>query len=71
MLDTQVLQKKQIDEEILKENLRLNALMEEDRVNAICIDESIEKKRYTERLLGAKAIMKQIQENEVVTYDCG
>ena len=42
-------------------------MMEVDRVNAIQIEEEINKKRKEERLIGAMKIMEQIQENEQVT----
>ena len=48
------------------EEQRLDTMMEVDRVNSIKVEEEIEKKKKTERLLGAMKIMEQIQENEQV-----
>jgi Trichohyalin-plectin-homology domain len=50
----------------LEEQKRLDEMMEVDRVNAVRIEENIEKKRKEERLIGALKIMEQIEENEQV-----
>lgn len=46
------------------EDKRLDLEMERDRINAIRIQEEIERKRREERLIGAMKIMEQIKENE-------
>lgn len=62
--DAQILEKSQIQGEMHTEEKRLDVMMEADRVNAIRIEEEIERKRKEERLLGAMKVMEQIQENE-------
>merc|ERR1711976_28877 len=62
--DAQILEKSQISREMETEEKRLDLMMEADRVNAIKIEEEIERKRKEERLLGAMKVMEQIQENE-------
>jgi hypothetical protein len=60
------LKKGQIQKEMKVEEKRLDQMMELDRLNAIKIDEEIERKRKDEKLIGAMKIMEQIQENEQV-----
>ena len=64
--DAQILEKNQIRGEMETEERRLDLMMSADRVNAIKIEEEIERKRKEERLLGAMKVMEQIQENEQV-----
>merc|ERR1711976_635448 len=51
--DAQILEKGQIRNEMETEEKRLDLMMEADRVNAIKIEEEIDRKRKEERLLGA------------------
>ena len=46
--DAQLVEKKQIKQEVKEEEKRLDLMMEIDRVNAIKIQEEIEKKRKTD-----------------------
>jgi len=62
--DAQILEKDVVKKEMVHEEKRLDQMMEVDRVNAIQIEEEINKKRKEERLIGAMKIMEQIQENE-------
>ena len=64
--DAQILEKGHIKGEMETEEKRLDLMMEADRVNAIRIEEEIDRKRKEERLLGAMKVMEQIQENEQV-----
>lgn len=66
--DAQILEKGQIQKEMKVEEKRLDQMMELDRLNAIKIDEEIERKRKDEKLIGAMKIMEQIQENEQVSW---
>ncbi len=61
--DAQLEEKKLIKQEIKEEDKRLDLMMEIDRVNAIKIQEEIEKKRKVDMKQGAKVILKQIEEN--------
>ncbi len=47
--DTQLLEKKQIKKEVTDEEQRLDIMMELDRLNAIQIQEAIDKKRHEEQ----------------------
>lgn len=62
--DTQLLEKDLIKKEIQEEDKRLDEMMEIDRMNALRLEEEIEKKRKEERLVGAMKIMEQIEDNE-------
>lgn len=64
--DAQLLEKDQITHELTDEEKRLDDMMEIDRVNAIRMEEEIQRKIRQERLIGAKKIMDQIAENEQV-----
>jgi len=64
--DTQILEKRLVKKEIEEEEKRLDVMMEIDRVNALRIDEEIERRRKEERLVGAMRVMEQIEENEQV-----
>ena len=66
--DAQILEKSQIRKEMKTEEKRLDQMMELDRVNALKIEEDIDRKRKEERLIGAMKIMEQIQENEQVKH---
>ena len=68
--DAQILEKSQIRKEMKTEEKRLDQMMELDRVNALKIEEDIDRKRKEERLIGAMKIMEQIQENEQVKHYC-
>ena len=65
--DAQVLEKEEIGKEMTAEEKRLDQMMEYDRVNAIKVEEGIDKKRAEERRLGALKVMEQIDTNEQVT----
>lgn len=62
--DAQIVEKGQVRQEMEHEEIRLDDMMEVDRVNAIKVESSIDKTRKEQRLLGAMKIMEQIQENE-------
>lgn len=62
--DAQILEKGIIVKEYAQEEKRLDEMMEVDRMNALRIEEEIERKRKEERLIGAMKIMEQIEENE-------
>lgn len=62
--DAQVLEKKQIKKEILDEDRRLDQMMEVDRLNAIKMQEEIERHRHEEQREGAKIIVKQMENNQ-------
>jgi hypothetical protein len=47
--DAQVVEKQQIKREVVDEEKRLDIMMEVDRVNAIRIQEEIEKRRHLEQ----------------------
>lgn len=61
--DAQLVEKEQIKREIKEEDKRLDMMMEIDRVNAIKVQEEIEKKRKHDQYDGAKMILKQIEVN--------
>lgn len=67
--DAQLQEKDIIRKEQLHEQKRLDQMMEVDRVNALRVEEEIERKRKEERLIGAMKIMEQIEENEKVYFD--
>ena len=62
--DAQLLEKQQIKKELEEENKRLDIMMEIERLNAIKIQEEIEKKRHQQIKEGASMVLKQIEENE-------
>ncbi|CAF1466282.1 unnamed protein product, partial [Adineta ricciae] len=62
--DAQVLEKRQIKKEIVEEDKRLDMMMEIDRLNALKIQEEIEKRRHLQNKLGASLVLKQIEELE-------
>ena len=64
--DAQILEKDLIRKEMDEETRRLDQMMEVERVNAIRIEEEIERQRKEERMIGALKIMEQIEENEQV-----
>lgn len=64
--DAQILEKDLIRKEMDGENRRLDQMMEVERVNALRIEEEIERQRKEERMIGALKIMEQIEENEQV-----
>jgi len=64
--DAQCVEKGVIKKEIETEEKRLDNEMEVDRVNAIRIEEEIERKRKNERMIGAMMVMDQIKHNEQV-----
>lgn len=66
--DAQLLEKDVIKKEQQQEQRRLDDMMEIDRLNAIRIEEEIERKRKEEKLIGAMKIMEQIEENEKVSF---
>ena len=47
--DAQVVEKQQIKKEVVDEEKRLDTMMEVDRLNAIRIQEEIEKRRHLEQ----------------------
>lgn len=61
--DAQLAEKQQIKKEVKDEDKRLDLMMEIDRVNAIKVQEEIEKKRKEDQHSGAKMILKQIEVN--------
>lgn len=64
--DAQLLEKDIIKKEQLEEQKRLDEMMEIDRINALRMEEEIERRRKEERLVGAMKIMEQIGDNEKV-----
>ena len=62
--DAQILEKKLVNGEMQTEEKRLDQMMEVDRLNAIRMQEEIERKRREERLVGATQILEQIADNE-------
>ncbi|XP_013412315.1 cilia- and flagella-associated protein 45-like [Lingula anatina] len=62
--DAQVLEKGHIKTEMEEEEKRLDMMMEVERVNAIAMQEEIEKRRKEEKLLGAAKVLEQIQDND-------
>ncbi len=62
--DHQLKEKTDMKKDLKDEDKRLDLEMERDRINAIRIQEEIERKRREERLIGAMKIMEQIKENE-------
>lgn len=64
--DAQVIEKNKIKKELETEERRLDHEMEVDRINAIKIEEEIERKRRNERMIGAMTIMDQIKHNQMV-----
>lgn len=64
--DHQLKEKAEIKKDLKDEDRRLDLEMDRDRVNAIRIQEEIERKRREEKLIGAMKIMEQIKENEQV-----
>lgn len=66
--DHQLKEKAEIKKDLKDEDRRLDLEMDRDRVNAIRIQEEIERKRREEKLIGAMKIMEQIKENEQVQW---
>jgi len=62
--DAQVLEKQQIKKELVEEDKRLDMMMEIDRLNALKIQEEIERRRQLQAKEGASMVLKQIEENE-------
>lgn len=61
--DAQLLEKQQMKNEIEQESLRLDTMMELDRINAIKAAEDIDEMRQKQRYLGAQQLLKQIESN--------
>jgi len=61
--DAQLLEQLKMKNETAKEDLRLDTMMEVDRINAIKAAEDIEEMKQRQRFLGAQQLMKQIQSN--------
>ncbi|CAF3612797.1 unnamed protein product [Rotaria sp. Silwood1] len=62
--DAQILEKHQIKKEMAEEDKRLDMMMEIERLNALKIQEEIERRRHLQAKEGAGMILKQIEENE-------
>ncbi|CAF3721300.1 unnamed protein product [Rotaria sp. Silwood1] len=62
--DAQILEKHQIKKEMAEEDKRLDMMMEIERINALKIQEEIERRRHLQAKEGAGMILKQIEENE-------
>ncbi|UJR34267.1 hypothetical protein I4U23_021671 [Adineta vaga] len=62
--DAQVLEKRQIKKEVKEEDKRLDMMMEVDRLNALKIQDEIEKRRHLQNKEGASMVLKQIEELE-------
>jgi len=61
--DAQLLEKQAISNLTQDENLRLDTMMELDRINAIKAAEDIEEMKKKQRYLGAQQLLKQIESN--------
>jgi len=61
--DAQVLEKQAVKDEAEEEEMRLDTMMEIDRVNAIKATEEIGRMRKKQRYLGAQQLLKQIERN--------
>ncbi|XP_039251391.1 cilia- and flagella-associated protein 45-like [Styela clava] len=61
--DAQILEKSQIKQELGDEEIRLDTMMEIDRINGIKTQEKINELRKQQRYAGAVQIMKQIEQN--------
>lgn len=61
--DAQILEKSQIKQELGDEEIRLDTMMEIDRINGIKTQEKINELRKQQRYAGAVQVMKQIEQN--------
>merc|ERR1719376_910536 len=61
--DAQVMEKSQVSKEMKEEEMRLDTMMEIDRINAVRAAEDIEELKQKQRFLNAQLLLKQIKGN--------